>query len=148
MQDGPVEETRGSDFQHGAAIVSDGLRCTGLGVVEILLRVPAPSLRRAGKDRFSAGPQEAHVKALLIARALLQFDGPLQRRQSAELVTGRVLAQRRVNDVVIALRERGREKRIRESRERDDADDENGRIPQREPETERATHGHDGARST
>src|SRR5262249_54376953 len=63
--------------------------------------------------------------------------GPAQRRQPANLVPRRVLAQRRADDVVVALRERGGEQRVGDGDQCDGADREDRGVPHREAQPQR-----------
>src|SRR5262249_12162676 len=82
--------------------------------------------------------------ALAPAGAFVDLDGTLQSERTAQLVAGGVLAQRRLDDVAVALRERGGEQRVGDADQADGAEDEHRRVPRRQSQPEHPSDGGHG----
>ena len=65
----------------------------------------APCFRQRVEQHVFEGADQPHEQRLARSRSLLDLDRARQRRQPARLVARRVFAQRRLDDVVIALLE-------------------------------------------
>jgi hypothetical protein len=96
-----------------------------------------PGFRQRVQQHVLEGADQPHEQRLARSRSLLALDRARQRRQPARLVARRVFAQRRLDDVVIALLEQGAEQSVRQYADHHRADEERSEIPRRQPEPER-----------
>jgi hypothetical protein len=107
-------------------------------IAELFDVVAPPRLRLADEHHLRPPAQHPHEQPFLIAGALLHLDGAAEREHAAGFVARRVLAQRRADDVVIALRQRRGEQRVGHGHQPHHADGEDRRVPHRQAEPERA----------
>ena len=92
----------------------------------------------ADEQRFRSGADDAHEEPLVAARSLLEIHRARERRQPALGVARRVFAQRRLDDLPIALGERRGQQRVGQQDDGERAGHEHRRVPEGEPQAESA----------
>ena len=127
---------------------------------------PAPACRRAAAARPSRAATDPSLPGMLSTSASAPrsttrtnsrsgavrcsaLNGVAQRAQPAAAVRDGVLAELRLDDLLVALRQRGRRQPVGEEHDGDRADDEQRRVPERQPQAEVAalSQGHSRRRA-
>ena len=101
-------------------------------------------VRRTEKQRLRLAPHHAHEQALLPSGSLFDLDRVGQRAEPFRGISLRILAQRRDDELLIALDERRLEQAVRQQNDRQRRDHEDDRVPGGEAQPEPATGFHGG----
>ena len=126
------------DLENRIAIARPDLRPDRVGAAGQFRQIEcAPCFRQRVQQHVFEGTDQPDEQRLARPRSLLDLDRARQRRQPARLVARRVFAQRRLDDVVIALLQQRSEQSVGQYADHDRAGEEGPEIPRRQPEAER-----------